>query len=498
MGNSNLRRSVRNIKALRRKQFETFHTDTLKANFRSTVNLSYSSSQYVEITIPEDNIQASGGSVRPYDKLYNSNFFYKGLSTVIKSSDTTSEYLHKTQNLRKMKYLIGIQKETICRNKEEQENQLEEVKDKINSLKDSKELFEGKFLPTFNQYIKILNKQVEFEKYLLARLQTENNNISRDVGKLDYTNKQTREKLKLMREYKMFLHCLKHRKSLSDLKRSESMRSRRSIYLNNLVNASPSPKRSLKAASHIFKFDSALMAALNYEQETAFDSEMLTNQFTILEKDILDNMRRYDYNQVIINQIKKEITDITGNCCDEVKEDSQTSDIYVNMRRRNDELRRELAFAKEVTHRSQLTKQIQKIYYYIFSEFAGFITKVDEEDPLFKKQILMLTSIEKVIDFLLTKYHVYRDNNILNNPLKEIEKNNDKLRRSRQFLKKKVELDIQNQKRIEKEQRKYLDLHGNSKIRKIAPRVKPSSKEVTTKNQNQLSLTEEFKDLIIF
>jgi hypothetical protein len=501
-----LKRSVRNIKAQKKRELETFHSDTLKANFITTFhvdhntlshNIDYS---YKEKPVDKDQHDPAFRSQSVnYNKTCNSNFFYKGLSSIPRAHDSVSDFLHKTQNIRKMKYSIDIQKEQIKRNKEEPENKLEEVKDKIASLKDYKELLDDRFFPAFDRYIKIVNKQVDSEKYILGKFQGENTALINEISKLDYNIKLIRDKLQTLKEYKMFLFCLNTKKSLKSMKVTESL-TRKSSFHHAIIPPSMSPKKSLFRIGTLFsntKFANDL-SSYCHDEPIDYDPSILINQLTILEKDILDNMRRYDYNNMIITQLKKEMNDFEGECDEDDEEIKKAREVYIQVKKRNLELKKEKAISDAVSARFQCSKQIYNTYNLILNELPNLIGRVDESKGPLKKNLQMLSFIEKTIGFLLSKYEMYSHDDNLKSQIKELEKINDKDRRARQFMKKKLELDLQTQKRIEKEERKYHEMKGNSKIRKVAPRVKPFCKEVFKQTKSMKTLREEFNDYVMY
>jgi hypothetical protein len=507
-----IRKTVKNLKIQRKKEMQTFHTDTLKANFKSTFrdHSSFSQSQINhEGDICNANITHRSNLSLVYkqgmspriDQSWNRNFFYKGLSAVVTNGEKPSEFLHKTQNLRRMRYAIDIQKEQIKRNEEEPLNKIEEIVDKITELRDNQHLLEDKFLPTFEKYLKALDKQTDHEKYILGKIQSEHNSITNVVSKLEYDIKTKRDRLHMMREYKMFLHCLKERKSLNSLKATETL-TRKSSFHHVVPPLDLSPKRSIKA-SHLFRpsmFDFVVSATYSHEDPMEFDADVLINQFNILEKDIIDKMKKYDYNQTILNQNKKEMVAMLNLCEDENEENQKIREFYFLTKQRNENLKKELEKYEGITHRISNSSQIKNIYTLISRELPELITKRIEDDTKyqFKKNLDILSLVEKAIGFLMAKYITYKEEANLKSKLYELEKNNDKTRRTRQFLKKKEELEKLDEKRIEKEQRKYLKMSINSNVRKSAPRFRPSSNRIKIKNTTTLNYNDEFKSFIMF
>ena len=96
--------------------------------------------------------------------------------------ESVSEFIIKTNNIAKEKYEIELKKERLANLIDIKENNLNAVKTRIKSIKETKELFENKFLDNFNDYIKHLNNLIKNEQKELMEIE------ERKKNKMIYTS----------------------------------------------------------------------------------------------------------------------------------------------------------------------------------------------------------------------------------------------------------------------------------------------------------------------
>ena len=82
----------------------------------------------------------------------------------VKRNNSIRDYISKTREIVLMKYTTEIKKERAIRLQETYNNEVEAIKDTIQSMEEAKKLFNDKFLAKFTEYVKHLILQREEEK----------------------------------------------------------------------------------------------------------------------------------------------------------------------------------------------------------------------------------------------------------------------------------------------------------------------------------------------
>ena len=82
----------------------------------------------------------------------------------VKRNNSIRDYISKTREIVLMKYTTEIKKERAIRLQETYNNEVEAIKDTIQSMEEAKKLFNDKFLSKFTEYVKYLTLQREEEK----------------------------------------------------------------------------------------------------------------------------------------------------------------------------------------------------------------------------------------------------------------------------------------------------------------------------------------------
>lgn len=121
------------------------------------------------------------------------------------------DYINKTREVVLLKHSIEIKKETALKIEENYKNQIESVTDSIVSLRLGKELFEEDFILKFDRYIKFLRVQREKELNELSNILEKKGQLELDIQKLENRKNKSKEFVRLYREYRDFLICVRER-----------------------------------------------------------------------------------------------------------------------------------------------------------------------------------------------------------------------------------------------------------------------------------------------
>jgi hypothetical protein len=529
-----IKKVVAKIKLKKKKELSNFHTDTIlqNTNQRTTTaafstdrtqskreetntnnnlntltagNTNEIQTYRSENICPAINIQNNEEEypecITPQNRRYNtsSNFFYSGISSVVKSQETVRDFVDKTRHLRKMQYAIKIQKEQILQTKEELGNQLDVVIDKMDTLKDNKQFFEDSFMPKYNSYIKMVIKQVDYEKYILSKIQAENITLNTQLSKMEYDIRHKRAKLDTIKEYKIFLNCVKEKKSLSKFKVENDFILSKLGGFNYITNAHGQRRFGSFIKRTLNDIVTCYDANKNKEAISE-DPNIISNCFEQFEKDILLYLKEYNNNEALIKRLKEEkrgkvIIEDDSKMDEEGK--IKIRENYLNAKLHNEQLKQQLSEQIQVKIKLQNAKQMRNIYDLIHHEFPLFSKRLENFNK-FQTYLEILNITEKTINFLNDKFITYKSNNSLSRSVQELEKANERERRIKHFNIKREELLEVSRKKAEKEEQKLVKINATTGLRKVAPRIRPFSKRIKTKGPKSVDLDEDFKSYLMY
>ena len=126
--------------------------------------------------------------------------------------ESVSEFIIKTNNIAKEKYEIELKKERLANLIDIKENNLNAVKTRIKSIKETKELFENKFLDNFNDYIKHLNNLIKNEQKELMEIEERKKNVKNDLYFLENKIYEKQRELTHLHNWFLFFIEVKEKK----------------------------------------------------------------------------------------------------------------------------------------------------------------------------------------------------------------------------------------------------------------------------------------------
>jgi hypothetical protein len=121
------------------------------------------------------------------------------------------EYINKTREVVLLRHSVEIKKETALKMEENYKNKIESVTDSIVCLRQAKELFEEDFIMRFDRYVKFLRVQREKELNELNNILDKKSQLELEIQKLENRKGKSKEFVRLYREYRDFLVCVKER-----------------------------------------------------------------------------------------------------------------------------------------------------------------------------------------------------------------------------------------------------------------------------------------------
>lgn len=147
--------------------------------------------------------------MQPKNKLANPASFEPPITSSLRYS--VREYISKTRDVVLLRHSVETKKESALKMEEDYTNQIQSVRESINSLKQTKNLFEDNFIVKFDKYVKYLRLQREKEISELNAILDFKSQVELEIQKLESRRFKTKARLGLFREYRDFLICVKQR-----------------------------------------------------------------------------------------------------------------------------------------------------------------------------------------------------------------------------------------------------------------------------------------------
>jgi hypothetical protein len=467
---SSIKKGVINLKKKHKKDISTFHSTTLGIK----------TNQSIIITEPNEEIRKEYKPPVSSEKNYNSKFFYQSLSSTFRKNDSVNLFLDKTRNIRRMKVALSYQNNQIKSKEEASGNEYEQVDEIIETIGENKVFLENKFITCYDKYVLSIIKQIDYEKYSLSKLQEENLLLKSANNKIDILIRKGQQDLELLREYKVFLVCVKERQSLKEFRRLAEKQEL----------TGPRIKRFTRMNStRRFTHHDLITERINTEPE------QFATEFSHIDKDILDLLRRYADNQLQLNSLKSDLNKKKNIICEEddslnPSEAKLIKERYKNENSRNEQLRKQKEIYSGYKFKPIVSyQQLLDLYYMLKDEFPKRSTSTD------KRSVDILALAEKAMNFLVDKYQMYISNEKHKKLVKELDKDNERRNRARLVERKNKAYIMSTQSRGEQELEKLI-IHNSISKRKIAPRFRPSSHRPILKPT--VSLDHEFDKFIMY
>lgn len=163
------------------------------------------------------NLTTNYNEKKEHKKFIKRNNFSHNLESKLRmknfiNHESVSEFIIKTNNIAKEKYEIELKKERLANLIDIKENNLNAVKTRIKSIKETKELFENKFLDNFNDYIKHLNNLIKNEQKELMEIEERKKNVKNDLYFLENKIYEKQRELTHLHNWFLFFIEVKEKK----------------------------------------------------------------------------------------------------------------------------------------------------------------------------------------------------------------------------------------------------------------------------------------------
>lgn len=320
--------------------------------------------------------------------------------------ESVKDFISKTREMILMKYTTNIKKERAVRLKETYENEIESIKDTIDSMKQAKTLFNENFYVKFGDYVKHLAVQREQEKGMSANLLEEiikqKNELLQIQNKI---KKQESDKSNAIRWF-FFQIQVKEKKQMS-FSTNILMRINEK-YKNGLVFNTPED-----FLDELKKFEMQNVIRLNEYNDICSElQELKKEKNSLINEDERSNrliLSQLEFKQKELEQIMRRTNQLVKEKTVIEKAFEKENTITHRTSIFNPLLKDKVAQAKKVNH-SKLMEKITSLYkttqaIQLKREFQIKKLNSNEIDIL-----EMLEHIEHSIDFLIGKFEYYQSN----------------------------------------------------------------------------------------
>lgn len=324
--------------------------------------------------------------------------------------ESVSDFILKTREMILMKYTAGIKKERAVRLKETYENEIESIKDTIDSMEQAKTLFNETFYVKFGEYVKYLAVQKDQEKAMSANLLEEIIKLKNEILQIqNKIKKQESDKSNAIRWF-FFQIQVKEKKQMG-LSSSHALMKINEKYKNGLVFNTPEDFiEELKKLENLnvlrlVEYNDICIEKneLNKEigdliNEDEKSNRLILTKIELKQKELEQIMRRH-------NQLLKEKAMIEDDPEKENSKRRRTKILNPFMKDNNkptthSNLISYMKLKEKITFLYQTTQEIK-----LKREFEVKKLNVNEIDMLG-----MLEHIEHSIDFLIGKFEYYQSN----------------------------------------------------------------------------------------
>jgi len=460
-----------------------------------------------------------------------------------KNEHSAKNFINKTREIILMKYSNKVKQERVVRLCETFENEVEQYRDKIFTLEQSKDLFKDDFFNKYEVYVKNLRDLRDKEKNKINKLMDIKHENDTKIRHLENAINKNKEKIEQFSEYKKFMmHMKEHKMSIS------ANLINLSASITNDVNLQGSLHKSFqniaKAKKSIFKVKEKQNEKPTVKNEdpvmqekdirasllTSLDGPIFENtsdfmeEFKKLEQENLNCLTKLNSAYKNLNQAKLDFEKYSKNESDEInhilKEIEKKQSEYKRIKARNVTLLAELQFLNRENivntgenknidpeliskqeNAAKLLDRITNLYFICYKQYQkvlkdssdeyvvmyNTITKTNSTDLSQHQVIDILRFIEKIFMILNNKYKEFKLNN-KESKLISLEKNLETKRKTNFALaQKNVVIDkIKILEEVLKKKAERIILP----IKKVKTRLRPIQKHKKTQSMSSKQKTE--------
>ena len=244
-------------------------------------------------------------NITVYHNLIDSKFRIEHLN----NNKSVSEFIIKTNNIAKEKYEIELKKERLANLIDIKENNLNLVKSRIKAIKETKDLFENKFLDNFNEYIKHLNILIKNEQKELMEIEERKKNVKNDLHYLEIKIYEKQRELTHLHNWFLFFIEVKEKKRNININMEFIDRFKQKLIFNT-------PEDFLESINFLSKSNLRLLHTYNnirdkiYKlelyRESWFKENLKLNDFIIKEFENKEKLlKELKKNNILLNNEKK-------------------------------------------------------------------------------------------------------------------------------------------------------------------------------------------------
>ena len=244
-------------------------------------------------------------NITVYHNLIDSKFRIEHLN----NNKSVSEFIIKTNNIAKEKYEIELKKERLANLIDIKENNLNLVKSRIKAIKETKDLFENKFLDNFNEYIKHLNILIKNEQKELMEIEERKKNVKNDLYFLEIKIYEKQRELTHLHNWFLFFIEVKEKKRNINFNIEFMDRLKKTLIFNT-------PEDFLESINFLSKSNLRLLHTYNnirdkiYKlelyRESWFKENLKLNDFIIKEFENKEKLlKELKKNNILLNNEKK-------------------------------------------------------------------------------------------------------------------------------------------------------------------------------------------------
>jgi len=450
-----------------------------------------------------------------------------------KNDHSVKNFIHKTKDIILMKYSTKVKQERVVRLCETFDNEVEQYKDKIYSLEQSKGLFKTDFFNKYEIYVKQLRDQRDKEKNDINKLLDEKQFLDSKVRRLENQISKNKEKIEQFSEYRKFMIQVKEHKmsssstliSLATIEQQEKnlpqtllQKSISNIVKNRKSKLGKSTDRNQEKKPNLETItidkESKVSLTSNYDEPIFEKSSDLMEELRKLEQENLTCLSKFNYALDNVNladmelekYIKKE-SEENSHTQNEIKKKEAE---YKRAKNKNDLLQAEINFlSRENTimvggevkkdpelvikqeNAKILLSKVHKLYNTCFKfytkdhnkdntdEFVAMYNTIIKAADISVHQMDMLRFIEKAFQLINNKcleFRITKESRLI-----EFEKKLDKERKYKYSLAMKNVV-VDKIKVLEEKLKKKED-NRRFPIRKVQTRLKPIQKHKKASSQ---------------
>lgn len=453
---------------------------------------------------------------------------------------SNSNFLQTTRNLSRANFLMGFKKEHTVRLKEDYENEVGEINEKIFTSKEINNYLRNSVDEKFNKYCFHVFKLKENEKTELEKLEATRHNIDMDMKKINHSISKLKINYDRLIEYRNFLVCVKERKlnlplhylnaineeTNSDnfskliekigLKTSQTLVNPPKLsamphYILKKKNSIVMPKRNGAGSFQFQDFELKSELAqeiLRYSRYLVYpvynSVEEFNNDLNRLEKENLILIHRYNENNQIIFELTQEYTRL-------LNEEKNIQKLFRNNILKNEEKLKELLnrnkslvdekqnLINEIGESNNIGKRGSVIYESPTMMINSFINTNLTSRFQQKKKDILTSKINEIYKNVLSllPHNFYEKNSLINLVNSKVPENTEKLKlreierifntllekytsykSNKEFNKKVVELELRMEKDRKDNKNKELKIKEDLKRREMQREITEKESEL--------------------